>query len=230
MGRILCIETSTTNCSVGLSVNGEVVNVRELNDGYTHAENITVFIEAVLTQSGLKIKDLDAVAVSKGPGSYTGLRIGVSAAKGLCYATGKPLISIDTLFSMAVGISSEKDEDAFYCPMIDARRMEVYCAVYDSNMNKVQPINAIIVEGNSFAAMLDQKPVYFFGDGAMKCKAVIEHPNAKFIESVFPSASYIGTIAEQKLNSKDFEDLASFEPYYLKDFIAGKGSVNPLRS
>jgi tRNA threonylcarbamoyladenosine biosynthesis protein TsaB len=227
MSNILCIDTSTTNCSVGLSIAGSCVSLKEVNVGYTHAENITVFIEEVLAASKITMDQLDAIAVSKGPGSYTGLRIGVSAAKGLAYALSKPLISIDTLSAMALSVSQNFSENDLLCPMIDARRMEVYCAVFDRSLNILMPTKALIIDNTSFSEFLQQGRVIFFGDGASKCKAIIDHPNAEFISDMFPSAASMGPLAEQLFAEKRFEDVAAFEPFYLKDFIAGKGSVYP---
>jgi tRNA threonylcarbamoyladenosine biosynthesis protein TsaB len=228
MALILCIETSTTNCSVALSNDGNLLGIREVNNGYTHAENITVYIDAVLSGAKRKYEEIDAVAVSKGPGSYTGLRIGVSAAKGICFGLNKPLISVDTLFAMASKSHEEnKGKDLMYCPMIDARRMEVYCALFDRDLKQILPVNAVIIDTDSFSEQLEKSEILFFGDGAMKTKEKITHENAIFIPDVYPTASAICTIAEKKFTEKKFEDLASFEPFYLKDFIAGKGSVLP---
>lgn len=227
MNVIICIETSTTNCSVAVSVDGHCRSLRELNNGYTHAENITVFIDSALAEAGYKYEQVNAIAVSKGPGSYTGLRIGVSAAKGLCFGLNIPLISIDTLYSMASSMRGEHDQNVLYCPMIDARRMEVYCALYDNKLNVVEPVNAAIIEPSSFSSHLAKSKIIFFGDGAMKCKELITSENAQFIPEIYPGASSICEIAEKKFAEKKFEDLASFEPFYLKDFIAGKGSVIP---
>lgn len=231
MGLILCYETSTTNCSVALARDGEVLAIRELNEGYTHAENITVFSYDVLKEAKLTINNLDAVAVSKGPGSYTGLRIGVSAAKGIAYSLNIPFIGISTLKSLALsGKQMNKSEELLYCPMIDARRLEVYCAVYDSSLTAVQPDHARILDAASFQEVLERNKILFLGDGSEKAKQLIIHPNALFAEGVYPSAITLAKLAEDAFRLQDFEDLALFEPYYLKDFIAGKGSVSPGQS
>jgi tRNA threonylcarbamoyladenosine biosynthesis protein TsaB len=214
-------------CSVALGRDGEVIASRELNNGYTHAENLTVFIDEVMKQAGVKPAALDAVAVSKGPGSYTGLRIGVSAAKGLCYALDKPLVSISTLYAMAVSVSADPSladrHSALFCPMLDARRMEVYCAVYDGAGQEVLPVNAVIIDERSFSGLLSTHRMIFFGDGAAKCRgALSHHDHAFFIDHVFPSAKAMTALAEQKFREKAFEDVAYFEPFYLKEFMGIK--------
>lgn len=234
MALILCLETATTSCSVALSKNGAVLAIREVNEGYTHSENLTVFAEEVMKEAGASFDDLDAIAVSKGPGSYTGLRIGVSAAKGFCFALDKPLIAINTLRAMATGIAGLRDlspalsggefhaEQYLLCPMIDARRMEVYCAVYDQHGNEIRATAAEIIDENSFSGLLNEHKIAFFGDGASKCKAKLgQHHNAIFINDLYPSAKYLAPLGELKFSENKFEDVAYFEPYYLKDFIAG---------
>lgn len=231
MSRIVCIETSTTNCSVALSVDGKSVAVREVNNGYGHAEHLTLFIESVVSSSGIGFNDLDAVAVSRGPGSYTGLRIGVSAAKGLCFALNIPLISVDTLFAMAEQVkASQESADVLYCPMIDARRMEVYCALFDKDLKVVVDTDAKIIDEKSFQDRLEKSRILFFGDGALKCREKIVHANAYFIPDIFPSAISMCRIAEEKYKNGELEKADTFEPFYLKDFIAGKGSVLPEKS
>ncbi|MDF2435846.1 MAG: tsaB [Bacteroidota bacterium] len=226
MALILNVETATTSCSVSLAADGKIVSLKELDADYTHAENLTIFIEHVLNEAGVKLSALDAVAVSKGPGSYTGLRIGVSTAKGLCYSMNKPLIAINTLHSMASGIIEQTgvtDQNILFCPMIDARRMEVFCAVYDIHKNEIRPTAAEIIEPNSFEELLTSHPIYFFGDGSAKCKEVFAmNPNARFIEKISCSAKYMVPLSEAAFNKKQFEDVAYFEPFYLKDFVAGK--------
>ena len=171
MALILNLETATTVCSVAIAKNGQLLSLKEINGDYTHAENLTGFIEHVFHESGMSLKDLDAISISKGPGSYTGLRIGVSTAKGLCYSLDKPLIAINTLEHSAYGCSIKNGSaDALFCPMIDARRMEVYCAVYDKANNLIRPTTAEIIDEHSFTELLENQPVYFFGDGAEKCK------------------------------------------------------------
>jgi tRNA threonylcarbamoyladenosine biosynthesis protein TsaB len=222
---ILQIETATTSCSIALVQNGMVLAQKELDQRNVHAEVITLFIQDVFAAAGKTYADADAIAVSSGPGSYTGLRIGVSTAKGLCYALDKPLIAVETLKAMADGmIARLKDETTpgtLFCPMIDARRMEVFTAVFDAAGNKVKPTEALIVEGDRFAELLNNHTIVFFGDGAAKCRDTITHTNARFIDGFANSAADLSTAAIAKFNNKEFEDVAYFEPYYLKDFIAG---------
>jgi len=218
MSLILGIETSTKVCSVAISEGNTLLAIKEEGGAYSHSEKLTVFIEAVLRKANKSLKDLDAIAVSKGPGSYTGLRIGVSAAKGLCYALDIPLIAISTLQAMAIGV---KSNDCLFAPMIDARRMEVYTALFDEQNKVVENISAKIIDEDSFSSELENGKVFFFGDGAEKCKPILSHSkNAVFIKEGLPSAQYINQIAQQKLIDIDIEDVAYFEPYYLKDFIA----------
>ena len=221
MSTILHIETSTTVCSVAIATNGKVLAAKEINDGYSHAENLSIFIENCLTESNLTYKDLEAVAISKGPGSYTGLRIGVATAKGLCYALDIPLIAINTLEGMAFEmIRKNQQKKGLYCAMIDARRMEVYCTIVDNNKNIVKPTSAIIINNDSFLPELEKHNVYFFGNGSEKCINDITHKNAQFIKEINPSAESLVSIALDSYKRKTFENLAYFEPYYLKDFIA----------
>jgi tRNA threonylcarbamoyladenosine biosynthesis protein TsaB len=220
MSLILGIETSTKICSVAISEGENLLALKEEGGAYSHSEKLTTFIEEVLTKSGKKLQDLDAVVVSKGPGSYTGLRIGVSAAKGLCYALEKPLIAVDTLQAMALGMSKNKEID-LYCPMIDARRMEVYTALYDIDNEIIESVSAKIIDEDSFTTKLEKQKIVFFGDGAKKCEEVLSiHPNAIFSNKGLPSAQFVNQIALEKFKKKEFEDVAYFEPYYLKDFIA----------
>lgn len=219
MAIILNIETATKNCSVCLAKNGEVIAIRELNDGnYSHAEKLHPFIKELLKEANINSKAISAVAVSKGPGSYTGLRIGVSAAKGICFALDKPLISIKTLDSLAHAIEVE---EGVIVPMLDARRMEVYSAVYNSKYEEVRTIQAEIIDKNSFKEEFSKGKVYFLGDGASKCKEVLQHDNAIFIEDKFPSAKQMAILSYNKYKKNDIEDVAYFEPFYLKDFVAG---------
>lgn len=221
MAIILNIETATKNCSVSISDNDKILNCIELNEGqFSHAEKLHHFILEVLEQSQLHMKNIEAVAVSKGPGSYTGLRIGVSAAKGLCYALEVPLISVPTLSSLAHSLEIKKGE--YIIPLIDARRMEVYSAVFNDNYEQIRETKAEIIEGNSFSVFLKKGKVHFLGDGATKCKEIIQHDNAFFADNLFPSANEMANLSYKKFISNDFEDVAYFEPYYLKDFIAGK--------
>ena len=218
--HLLCIETATTVCSVCITADAEILAHKEINNGFSHAENLHVFIQDILKEANLAIKQINAVAISKGPGSYTGLRIGVSAAKGLCYALQIPLLSIDTLQSMAYGVASVKNEDALFCPMLDARRMEVYCAVYDKNLEVIQPVNALVLDEKSVEVFNADKPVYFFGDGMPKAKQLLQkNKQTVFIDNVFPSAKNMTAIAFTKFAKKQFEDVAYFEPFYLKEFF-----------
>jgi len=218
---ILNIETATKNCSVSLSENENILALAELNEGqFSHAEKLHTFILNVLVGAKKSMQDIDAVAVSKGPGSYTGLRIGVSAAKGLCFSLEIPLISIATLSSLSNTISVNKNE--VIIPLLDARRMEVYAAVYNHDHQEIRKTKAEIIDENSFLEFLEKGKVYFLGDGAEKCKEIITHKNAIFLDDNFPSAKEMVKLSSQKYKNKDFEDVAYFEPYYLKDFIAGK--------
>lgn len=223
MALILQIETSTTSCSVALSQRGNVIALKELTERNVHASVLSTFIKEVFINSGYELSQIDAVAVSMGPGSYTGLRIGVSTAKGICYALDKPLISVDTLKAMASGQIKRSDlDDATYCPMIDARRMEVYTALYSAELDTLLPTAARIIEADAFADALANKPIVFFGDGAAKCKDVLSHnAGAVFIDDFNNSAADLTDLAYKKFLSGQFEDLAYFEPYYLKDFIIG---------
>ena len=220
MALLLAIETTTKNCSVAIFQNCKLLAHQENNsDRYSHAEQLTAYIGEIIKKSSFTLQQLDAVVLSKGPGSYTGLRIGTSTAKGLCYSLGIPLISISTLKAMAFCISKEYDYN-FYCPMIDARRMEVFASIFDKSNNSVREIRADIVDKNTYAQFLKEN-VVFFGDGALKCKLIINNPNARFLDGIFPSAKNLGVLGFEKFEKKDFEDVAYFEPYYLKDFIAG---------
>jgi tRNA threonylcarbamoyladenosine biosynthesis protein TsaB len=220
MAKILQIETATAICSVALSINGETVSFKEEKGQNLHAANLTLFIDEVLKAAGVSYQELDAVAVSKGPGSYTGLRIGVSTAKGLCYALDKPLIAIETLEMMAAGFLTENPGySGLICPMIDARRMEVYTSIFDPSLNILAPTEAKIIDETSFADFLLQQQITFLGDGAAKCAAVLTHQNAKFDEANFNSATYMSKLASEAFDKNKFEDVAYFEPFYLKDFV-----------
>lgn len=218
---ILHIETSTNVCSVALSENGTCLFSKSNAEGMNHAAMLSSFIAEALEELKPAQKKLDAVAVSSGPGSYTGLRIGVSTAKGLCYGLEIPLISVSTLEVMTVqALSSnvQDKENALFCPMIDARRMEVYAAFYNSTSQIKREISADIIDANSYAGILDAQPVYFFGNGAEKCKPVLSHPNARFIDNLIPLAENMIPLAEKAFNENRFEDVAYFEPFYLKEF------------
>lgn len=220
MSVILSIETATTNCSVSLSKDGKTFLLKEDYDkNYSHAERLHVFIDDVLKEAKVTPSNLDAIAVSKGPGSYTGLRIGVSAAKGLCFALNKPLISVSTLEALAHQVVCH---DGVIVAMLDARRMEVYAAIFDSNFNQIKETQAKILDTSSFNDYLIQGKVSFIGNGVEKTKSLISHPNALFIEDKLPSANEMSLLAFKKYKINDFEDVAYFEPYYLKDFVALK--------
>jgi len=205
---------------VSLSKDGKTIVIKEdYNNNYSHAERLHVYIDDVLKEASVAFKDLSAIAISKGPGSYTGLRIGVSAAKGLCFALDKPLISIATLEALAHQVSCE---EGVVVAMLDARRMEVYSAVFDSNHNQIRETEAQIIDEESFSSYLEQGKVYFIGNGVEKTKTAINHPNAVFIEGKLPSANEMSLLAYKKFKTSEFEDVAYFEPYYLKDFVALK--------
>jgi len=216
---ILNIETATKNCSVSLAKNGETILCKEIAEqGYSHAEKLHVFIEEILKETGIGVNDLNGIAVSKGPGSYTGLRIGVSTAKGLCYALGIPLISVDTLQVLSKQVVIE---NGLIVPMLDARRMEVYSAIFDKNYSKIKEVQAEILTENSYAEITDT--IYFIGDCQEKCKTVLTATNFHFLpEIVFPSAIEMSALSFEKLINADFEDVAYFEPFYLKDFLITK--------
>lgn len=220
MSYILNLETSTTNCSVSLFKGEQLCVIREdYNSNYSHAESLHVFINDVLNEAQVNAKELDAVAVSKGPGSYTGLRIGVSAAKGLCFALDIPLIAVNTLEALAHQVNIDS---GIIIPMLDARRMEVYVAAFDAQHQEVMPIQSKILEADSFSNFLASNSVYFIGNGVSKTKTLIHHENAVFIEDKLPSAKYMGALAYKKFVSSQFEDVAYFEPFYLKDFMGTK--------
>lgn len=222
MACILHIETSTDVCSVALSEDGTVLFSKEDFDGPQHAVTLGVYIDEVLSMADSHAKPIDAVAVSCGPGSYTGLRIGVSMAKGICYGRSIPLIALPTLKVMSVPVllMDELPEDALLCPMIDARRMEVYAAIYDRALNPVKEVSADIISADSYAEYLEQHPVYFFGNGAAKCKEVITHPNARFVDGIQPLARWMFPLADRQFLDGTFQDVAYFEPFYLKEFVA----------
>ena len=218
MSKILNIETSTTVCSVSISEDGACKCFRENFNGNNHSELIGVFVQEVLAESGFKPKDLDAVALSIGPGSYTGLRIGTSFAKGLCYGSDLKLITIPTLKIIAQNAKEKYniEDDALLCPMIDARRMEVYNCIYDAQLNEVRETQPEIIDENSFADILKEKKIYFFGNGAEKCKPFITHENAVFLSEVFPLATSMIALSEEAYAEDNFADVAYFEPFYLK--------------
>lgn len=216
---ILNVETATKNCSVSLAKDGKTILCKQIAaQGFSHAEKLHLFIEEILQETNTSISDLKAVAVSKGPGSYTGLRIGVSAAKGLCYALDIPLISLNTLKVLASQVTVES---GIIVPMIDARRMEVYSAVFDKNHQKIKAVQAEILTDASYAET--NETIYFIGDCQEKCQTVLTQPNFKFLpEIVFPSANEMSQLSFEKFKQNDFEDVAYFEPFYLKDFLMVK--------
>lgn len=222
MSCILHIETSTAVCSVAVSEDGQNIFVKEDFQGPSHATLLGGFVDEALSLIDSHAIPLDAVAVSCGPGSYTGLRIGVSMAKGVCYGCEVPLIGVPTLEVLAVPVLlyHELPDDALICPMIDARRMEVFAAIYDRALNIVRKTSADIIDENSYLDHLNEHPVYFFGNGAIKCREKITHPNARFIENIHPLAKMMFPLAEKAMANEKFEDVAYFEPFYLKEFIA----------
>ncbi|MFC0185483.1 tRNA threonylcarbamoyladenosine biosynthesis protein TsaB [Pseudarcicella hirudinis] len=220
MSLIISIDTSTKVCSVALHQEGKLLALNELFAEKSHSGMLTTLVENVVKHAGFSLNDLDAIAVAKGPGSYTGLRIGVSTAKGLCFALDKPLIGINTLEAMALQLKDFFSEKHLFCPMIDARRMEVFCAVYDNHLNVIQKTEAKVIDENAYAELLTENPVVFLGDGAAKCKEKLTHPNCIFPETaVYPSAKTIGVLANKAFRMGQFEDLVTFEPFYLKDFV-----------
>lgn len=222
MSWILCIDTTTENCSVALTKSGTLFASKEQREGQQHAGLLTLLIEKILEESSVKMNELAAIAVSDGPGSYTGLRIGASTAKGLCYALNIPLIAVDTLKAMAYEVikKQREREDDFYCiPMMDARRMEVYTTVYDNKLQEVEAKYAKIIDNNSFMSYLSQKKILFCGNGSEKCKSVLSHSNSVFFTDVYFSAINITSIAHQYFIEAKFEDVAYYEPYYLKKYL-----------
>ncbi|MDL5513864.1 tRNA (adenosine(37)-N6)-threonylcarbamoyltransferase complex dimerization subunit type 1 TsaB [Arenibacter sp. M-2] len=217
MAMILNLETATTNCSVGIAKNGEIISMREDNSpNYSHSEQLHIFIEEALKGASLTFKDISAIAVSKGPGSYTGLRIGVSAAKGLCFSLDLPLISVSTLESLAKqGYAKGYD---FIIPLLDARRMEVYSAVFNAEGSNIRETRAEIINEDSFLEYAQNGSVLLIGDGAEKCRELLDHPNFSY-HSAWPTVSGMGELSYKKFKANDFENVAYFEPYYLKDFM-----------
>jgi tRNA threonylcarbamoyladenosine biosynthesis protein TsaB len=233
MKMILCLETATPVCSVALNESCCTIALRETEGQNAHSEKITIFIREVMEVAKIDYSQLDAVAVSKGPGSYTGLRIGVSTAKGICYAADLPLMAIDTLEAMSYGIKvklgSQIGENDLLIPMIDARRMEVYAAIFDANLDKINDTAALVINENSFEDLRKDHHLWLFGDGAPKLKKIFENqPNISIIDGFKPSAAYMLPLADRALKEKDYVDVAYFEPFYLKDFIAGKPHVKGL--
>lgn len=233
MATILYLETATRVCSVALANNENLLSLRETNVSNSHSELITIFIQEVLNEAGVAINALDAVAVSKGPGSYTGLRIGVSTAKGICYALGKPLISVGTLQAMACGaliIYPNINNDTLICPMLDARRMEVYYSLFDNRLNEIKTDSAAIITEDFLSELLSSKKLLLIGDGADKCTPLFQnHPNIKVVPDFALSARYMIKAGFENYKCQKFEDTAYFEPFYLKDFVAGKPVVKGLK-
>jgi tRNA threonylcarbamoyladenosine biosynthesis protein TsaB len=221
MAYILHLETASTNCSVSLSRDGVLIASKEQNSAsFSHSEQLHLFIREVLKEAETDLGQLNAVAVSKGPGSYTGLRIGVSSAKGLCYALGIPLISTLTLKGMAL---QKKVEEGVIVPMLDARRMEVYVAVYSTDYEELAPTKALVIRPDSFLEFARKGPVFLVGSGASKCRDLFTHPNFYFDDTVLPSSTSMCEQSYEKYQKGIFEDVAYFEPYYLKDFILQTG-------
>ncbi len=224
MALILNIESATTMCSVALGKDGICIDLEELNDGYSHAEKLAVFADELLKRNSLSSSDLDAIAVSKGPGSYTGLRIGVSLGKGLCFGAQKPLIAIDTLQEMCFNPNVQQTivsmDRPLLCPMLDARRMEVYTAFYDQNNDPVNEVSPVILDETSFAEELLNQSILFFGNGSEKFQPLCHAENCRFLKDVWPSASQMTLLSEKAYLEQNFEDVAYFEPFYLKEFQA----------
>lgn len=230
---ILNIETSTTCCSAAITIDGKpVASVEQLTNA-NHANQLPVFIQQLLHEANANDWHLDAVALSQGPGSYTGLRIGASTAKGICYGLNIPLIPVDTLQVLCASVpSGVLPDNALLCPMLDARRMEVYTALYQqqgTQLSTISEVQAMIIDADAFAQTLAQQPVYFFGNGAAKCQSVITHSNAHFVDNVVPQAQCMGLLAEMQPNSLDVKQMAYYEPFYLKEFVAAPSHIKGLK-
>lgn len=220
MAYLLHIESTSTVCSVAISKDNELIAIKEINNGYTHAKNLHVFVEQLFFETSLQAKDLNAISVSSGPGSYTGLRIGFSAAKGLAYALQIPLITIETLKALSSEVINTDNIDAIYCPLLDARRMEVYCAIYDNQLNEILPVQPLVLNEESIQIFNKEKDIYFFGNGMSKSKILLQTlPNVHFIDDITASASSMIELAFQKYTAQDFADMAYVEPNYLKEFF-----------
>ena len=230
---ILNIETSTTCCSAAITIDGKPVASVEQLANANHASQLPVFIQQLLHEANVNGWHLDAVALSQGPGSYTGLRIGASTAKGICYGLNIPLIPVDTLQVLCASVpSGVLPDNALLCPMLDARRMEVYTALYQqqgTQLSTISEVQAMIIDADAFAQNLAQQPVYFFGNGAAKCQSVITHPNAHFVDNVVPQAQCMGLLAEMQHNSLDVKQMAYYEPFYLKEFVAAPSHIKGLK-
>jgi tRNA threonylcarbamoyladenosine biosynthesis protein TsaB len=230
---ILNIETSTTCCSAAITMDGTpVASVENLNQA-NHASELPRFIEQLLTTAKLNDWHLDAVALSQGPGSYTGLRIGASTAKGICYGLNIPLIPIDTLQVLCASVPADMlPQQAILCPMLDARRMEVYTALYQhtgKQLSSITEVQAMIIDADAFAETLAEQPVYFFGNGAAKCQPVITHTNAHYLDNIVPQAKCMGMLAEMQPHSLDVKQMAYYEPFYLKEFVAAPSHIKGLK-
>lgn len=219
MALILSLETSAKVCSVALHNNTHLVTSAEVHVEQAHATKLASLIKDLLKVAEVEFSQLDAVAVSSGPGSYTGLRIGVSTAKGICFALDIPFISVNTLQLLAFQMRNQVAHDSLLCPIIDARRMEVYCMIADINLNEIYPIQAKVIDLTSFSDLLKDRRVTFFGDGASKCKSTITHTNASFIDDIYPQALAFGLLAGKKFKAKEFENIETYEPVYLKEFM-----------
>lgn len=230
---ILNIETSTTCCSAAITIDGKPVASVEQLANANHASQLPVFIQQLLHEANANDWHLDAVALSQGPGSYTGLRIGASTAKGICYGLNIPLIPVDTLQVLCASVpSGVLPDNALLCPMLDARRMEVYTALYQQQgiqLSTISEVQAMIIDADAFAQTLAQQPVYFFGNGAAKCQSVITHPNAHFVDNVVPQAQCMGLLTEMQPNSLDVKQMAYYEPFYLKEFVAAPSHIKGLK-
>ena len=222
MSLILSLETATPVCSVALHDEGVIKASSHLYISQTASSQLAVMIDELLKRCELKPSQLSAVAVSEGPGSYTGLRIGVASAKGLCYTLDIPLIAVNTLESLVQKVAAQFSDDVILCPMLDARRMEVYCLLANNKGDVLEPTQAKVIDESSFAEVLSKNKMVFFGNGAAKCKELITSPNAVFLSDIVPSAEQIGELAFKKFQTQQFEDLADFEPFYLKDFLIKK--------
>lgn len=230
---ILNIETSTTCCSAAITIDGTpVASVENLNQA-NHASELPRFIEQLLTTAKLNDWHLDAVALSQGPGSYTGLRIGASTAKGICYGLNIPLIPIDTLQVLCASVPADMlPQQAILCPMLDARRMEVYTALYQhtgKQLSSITEVQAMIIDADAFAETLAEQPVYFFGNGAAKCQPIITHTNAHYLDNIVPQAKCMGMLAEMQPHSLDVKQMAYYEPFYLKEFVAAPSHIKGLK-
>jgi tRNA threonylcarbamoyladenosine biosynthesis protein TsaB len=222
MALILSLESSTLSCSAALHKDGKLLSTRELHEPYTAAGRLTVLMNETMLESGVGADDIEAIAVSAGPGSYTGLRIGVATAKGFCYARGIPMLAINSLLLLSWQVRDQAEPEDVLCPMIDARRMEVYTMLLDPELKQLEPISARIIDASSYDEWLNTHRVFFFGTGAAKCKDVIQHKAAVFIDDVIPLASAMGELAAKSFEAGRFEDLSEFEPFYLKDFLIRK--------